>query len=126
MGTPFIQPPSGNAAQPSVTSVAAPTPGSNVGFAALGLAASITPVASGRIKVDISGMIGNSTIGDGGSVHIIYGTGTAPANGTGTPVTGEVGPVGSVKAFVASTAAGVQGFACNAVVTGLTLNTHIR
>lgn len=105
----------------STVSVAAPTAISSVGtLVMLGLAGSITPQVTGRVLVICTGVVGNTTAaGDGVSFQLSYGTGAAPANAaalTGTQV-------GSLKAFVASTTAGQQGFAASWIITGLSTPT---
>lgn len=86
----------------------------------MGLAGSITPQATTRICLTISGDILNATaIGDGASVQLRYGTGSAPANGdalTGTAVGGKV-------QYVASTTAGKSPFSLTSIITGLTATT---
>lgn len=86
----------------------------------MGLHGAITPTATGKVLMIVSGTIFNSTlIGDGAVAGLRYGTGTAPANGdalTGTAV-------GGATVYVASTTAGSGGFSLNAVVTGLVATT---
>ena len=81
----------------------------------------ITPQVTGNIMIIITGMANNITIADGASIQIRYGTGNGPANGAG--LTGTT--VGVFKNFVASTAAGQQGFACCGYATGATLGTAL-
>lgn len=124
MPYPQTQAPQGTGAQPSLTSVASPSGSGSSSFVCLGLGAAgavITPLASGRVKVDISAVGGNSVIAGTLTAQIIYGTGAAPANGAAVP--GGAVAIGSQKAFVASTAAGVQGLNFSAVVNALTLGT---
>ena len=85
----------------------------------MGLGVSITPATSGTVLVIITGMIGNSTIDDGASVQIVYGTSTAPNNGD--PATGTT--LGRLKNFVASTDYGKQGFSLAFLATSLTVGT---
>jgi hypothetical protein len=81
----------------------------------------ITPQVTGNIMIIITGMVLNSTIGDGTSIQIRYGTGNGPA-----PVAALTGTtIGVYKNFVASTAAGQQGFACCGYLTGATLGTAL-
>lgn len=110
-----------NQLQTMVTQSTASPTGTTVTSAAkmLGLGATITPVKSTRILIAITGIAINSTIGDGANFQIAYGTGGAPSNGAAATGTA----VGSVKHFVASTAAGQQGIALLWVVTGLTAGT---
>jgi len=82
-------------------------------------ATKITPTSSGKYLITVTGMIGNSTLADGASVQLRYGSGNGPANAaalTGTTV-------GVLKNMIASTAAGKQGFALTGLVTGLTVGT---
>lgn len=86
----------------------------------MGLGVKITPRSSGRILVIVTGMAGNGTIGSGCNSQVRYGTGTAPANGAA--LTGSTS--GQEKAFVASTAAGQQGFSLSTIITGLIVGTE--
>ncbi|MDP4288869.1 MAG: hypothetical protein Q8922_13145, partial [Bacteroidota bacterium] len=101
---------------------ASPTGTSNTGyFEQMGLAGSITPNASGKVFITISGTVQNSTAGDGAYVGIDYGTGTAPANGVGMAGTA----AGSQVLFTepgTGTPIPVP-FSTNAIVTGLTVGT---
>lgn len=85
----------------------------------MGLAVPITPLVTGRLRIEVTGSIANDTINDGAAVQIRYGTGTAPVNGaalTGTAV-------GKLKTFTSLVAADRHGFACLAFVSGLTVGT---
>jgi hypothetical protein len=89
----------------------------------MGLAGSITPTTSGRILIMITGTLQSSgtSIGNGAKAQLRYGTGSAPANAgalTGTSVGGFVASVNE-----STTANTQQPFACQAVVTGLTVGT---
>lgn len=106
---------------PTLTSVASPGTNATTTVKMAGLAAAITPQVTGRVFVLVTGVVANSTIGDGVNVQLAWGTGSAPANGAAA--TGTV--VGLVKHFVASTAAGQQGIALGAFITGLTNGTAI-
>lgn len=98
------------------------TPGSITSTTAplmMGLAGSITPAVGTAVFVTICGSIANSTLADGGTVQISYGTGTAPAGSaalTGTQI-------GSVQKSSAAVAANTQGFSVSAVIAGLTAGT---
>jgi hypothetical protein len=84
-----------------------------------GLAGSFTPNSGGNALVIIEGDVLNSTIGDGATLQISYGTGVAPANAatlTGTQT-------GRAVNFVAATATGKSPFAIMAYVTGLIAGT---
>jgi hypothetical protein len=84
----------------------------------MGLAGAITPTASGKVALVVSGTILNATdIADGAKVQIRYGVGAAPANGaalTGTAV-------GGLVQYVAATVAQKAPFSLNALVIGLIL-----
>ena len=89
-----------------------------------GLAASITPVASGRVLITISGTIISSagTINDGIIYQISHGTGSAPANAAALTGT-QVGAQQQYTNPVAETAADIHvPFSIQCVVTGLSLN----
>lgn len=84
----------------------------------MGLAGAITPTATGKILILISGDAQNTNGGDVSSMQIRYGTGTAPANAaalTGTTAGG------LVKA--AGIAAKGTPFSLNAIVSGLSVGT---
>ena len=87
----------------------------------LGSTVTITPNTTGRVLVICTGMMGNSgAAGDGTTIQLSQGTGSAPANNAS--VTGT--QFGSTtKAFVASTTAGFQGFALSWLITGLVIGT---
>ena len=97
-----------------------PTGTTNTTGLMMGLAGAITPSATGKVQITITGTIANATaIADGAKVQIRYGTGTAPVNTaalTGTAV-------GSLQQYIAATTAETAPFAVSAVVTGLTLST---
>jgi hypothetical protein len=87
---------------------------------AMGLAAAITPNGSGKLFVLFSGMVQNSTAaGNGATINVIYGTGTAPVNGATTWTGGQLS-IG--LNFIASTTAGKQGFCLHGIVS-LTVGT---
>ncbi|MEM3845051.1 MAG: hypothetical protein QXU98_05060 [Candidatus Parvarchaeota archaeon] len=55
----------------------------------MGLGITYTPATTGRLLVIVTGEAANNTAGDGATVQLSYGTGTAPSNGaaaTGTAV----------------------------------------
>ena len=86
----------------------------------MGLAGSITPKATGKLTIIISGNITNSTAADGGKCQIRYGTGTAPTNGA--TATGTIaGGTPSLTATVGNS--DTIPFSCQAIVTGLTVGT---
>jgi hypothetical protein len=88
----------------------------------MGLAGSITPSATGKVLIQITGSLRSYNIGStGADVQIRYGTGSAPANAaalTGTAV-------GSKEKSRPSSTSNEQTvpFSCVARVTGLTLST---
>lgn len=96
-----------------------PTGTSNTTGLMMGLAGAITPTTTGTIVIMICGDASNTTILDGCSMQIRYGTSTAPTNGaalTGTAVGGKVKSNTAV-------AAEFLPFSVHAIVTGLTLST---
>lgn len=106
---------------PTLTSVASPGTNATTTVKMAGLAAAITPEVTGRVFVLVTGIVANNTIGDGVNVQLAWGTGGAPANGAAATGT----TVGLVKHFIASTAAGQQGIALGAFISGLTNGTAI-
>ncbi len=87
----------------------------------MGLAATITPTASGNIIIVICGDTDNSGKNDGCAIQIRYGTGTAPTNGaalTGTAI-------GSKPITFDSAGGTVFPISVNAVVNGLTAGTAV-
>jgi hypothetical protein len=87
----------------------------------LGSSATITPVRTGKVFVEIVGHGANSITAGGFTFGIRYGTGTAPANGaalTGTTVA-------SLGFAVSDVATGAKAFSRAGLITGLTLNTAI-
>jgi hypothetical protein len=88
----------------------------------MGLAGVITPVRSGKVFVAISGRMNNSTVNNGCSLQIRYGTGASPANGaalTGTTIGGTAKLSGTAGAGF------FYPFSLSAVITGLILGTAI-
>lgn len=85
----------------------------------MGLAGSFTPNTSTRILVIVSGQMANTTINDGATVDLRYGTGTAPANGAA--VTGTL--KGKAQTMTSLVAAQRSGFCLTSVITGLTVGT---
>ncbi len=85
----------------------------------MGLGASITPAASGKVLLTISGTISNNTAGFSAFGQLSYGTGAAPANGaaaTGNAIGGELEVVNpGTPIFVP--------FSSTAIVTGLAVGT---
>ena len=104
-------------------------PASTTVFAMQGLAGTITPATSGRVKITISGTIiapTGITVNNGIAYQISTGTGTAPINAatlTGT----QVGPVQTYTSAVAPTAAADVHvpFSISYLVSGLTVGTPV-
>lgn len=102
-------------------------PASTSTFAMQGLAGSITPTRSGTVLVTISGTVvapTGTTVNNGISYQISYGTGTAPVNAAALTGT-QVGTVQtSTQAALVVAAADINvPFSTTAIVTGLTLGT---
>jgi collagen type I alpha len=90
---------------------------------AMGLACAYTPSFSGRCFLICAGIALNSSgPGNGTTIQLKYGTGTAPVNGA-TAGLGTRVAINATQHFVASTAAGQQGFTIVALLTGLTVST---
>ncbi len=86
-----------------------------------GLAATITPVVTGRVIFTITGYVSNDTNGDATTIKMAYGTGAAPANAaaaTGTVIT-------ATQIYTSTSANVQQGFCLRGIATGLTLNTAV-
>ena len=107
--------------QVAQTSPANPTGTANTTTGVMmGLAGAITPQATSRVKISISGDIFNATaVGDGASAQIRWGTGTAPANGAAPAGTA----VGAKVQYIAATTAQKTPFSLSAIVTGLAAGT---
>jgi hypothetical protein len=105
----------------TVHTAAAPT--STVSTTAVMMAAggTITPVLSTRAMIMISGQMANSTAGDGATVDVRYGTGTAPSNGSA--VTGTL--VGIAQSSTSVSAGQKSGFCVCVPITGLTVGTAV-
>jgi hypothetical protein len=85
----------------------------------MGAGGTITPVLSTRVIVTISGQMANATAGDGATIDIRYGTGTAPVNGAA--VIGTL--VGIAQTATSVTAAQKSGFSISYPITGLIVGT---
>lgn len=86
----------------------------------------ITPNFSGRVLLQFSGSLSNTTAGDQAQAQAWWGSGTAPANGTAT--TGTCGTtlcaaVGTIVNGLIQTGTGQVPFANGGVITGLTPGT---
>jgi hypothetical protein len=104
----------------STAQPANPTGNATATATMMGLAGSVTPKSNGNVLAIFNGTVFNPTaIGDGVTIQISYGTGSAPANAatlTGTQV-------GTVQRYIASTTAGKSPFCLVAYVTGLVAGT---
>ncbi|MEM3846417.1 MAG: hypothetical protein QXV17_09625 [Candidatus Micrarchaeaceae archaeon] len=72
-----------------VSSPANPTGTTSTTAVQMGLGVTYTTATTGRLLVIVTGEAANNTAGDGATVQLSYGTGTAPSNGaaaTGTAV----------------------------------------
>lgn len=91
------------------------------GLGAAGAPCTITPVSSGRVIFVVSGDLTNSTILDGVTYKLVFGTGAAPANAAAA--TGTV--IGATRSVAVAVAAQAQGFSIQASTTGLALATAV-
>ena len=98
---------------------AAPTGTTSTTAVMMAAGSTITPVLSTRIMITISGQMANSTAGDGATVDVRYGTGTAPSNGAA--VSGTL--VGIAQTSTSVSAGQKSGFSISYIVTGLTIST---
>ena len=87
----------------------------------LGTTITVTPKSTGRLNIYLGGLIGNTTTADGASAQLATGTGTAPANGAAA--TGTL--AGTIQTWTSLTGVLTATFACQALVTGLTLNVAV-
>jgi hypothetical protein len=94
-----------------------PTGAASTTATMMGLGGSVMPNAGGNVLILITGDILNATIGDGVTIQISHGTGTAPTNAAALTGTQD----GVAVNFIASTAAGKVPFCVMAYVTGLTV-----
>jgi hypothetical protein len=104
---------------PTVHTLAAPTGTTSTTAVMMSVGGAITPVLSTRIWVSVSGQMANSTAGDGVTIDIRYGTGTAPINGAA--VSGTL--VGIAQTSTSISALQKSGFCVAAPVAGLTVGT---
>jgi hypothetical protein len=114
-----------NVGPPNVLNYAAPNPsGGTTATTAvmmgLGYAGEFTPHFNGVVEMTISGTIANGTASSGGSVQIVYGTGSAPANAATYTGLACGAPVAVTNN--ASTAAVGFPFSIDCVATGMALN----
>jgi hypothetical protein len=87
----------------------------------MGLAGTITPTATGRVRISVCGDNKSAVIGNGVNTQLRTGTGAAPA--VGAALTGTTR--GSLAKFVASTVAGKTRSCLIYTVTGLALSTAV-
>lgn len=99
----------------STTTSASPTGTTSLTGVMMGLGAALTPGTSSQVSVLVTGQMQNTTLNDGVTVQVAYGTGSAPANGAAP--TGTL--VGSVQSFTEVVVGLSSGFAVGALVTGL-------
>lgn len=94
---------------------------STAAYVMCGLAIAFTPKYTGTIYINIQANVSNNTNGDGTSIQIMRGTGTAPVNGAATTGTSS-GLIGNAISSVANDQHCITliGFA-----TGLTIATPI-
>ena len=72
-----------------VTNPANPAGTTSTTLVQAGLGVTYTPKSTGRLLIIVTGEVNNNTADDGAQVKLVYGTGTAPANGaaaTGTAI----------------------------------------
>jgi hypothetical protein len=87
-----------------------------------GLAGGVTPAATGRLLIIVSGYLGNDTAGRGAVVQIRYGTGGAPANGAAVAGTA----LGSAQQMSYGSYGTMQvPFSVTGIATGLLLGTAV-
>ncbi len=84
-----------------------------------GYGKTFTPKSTGRVLILLITEANNNTAGDGVSLQINYGTGTAPSSGAAVTGT-QASPAASITAAAASANVTVTLFA---IVTGLTIGT---
>jgi hypothetical protein len=87
----------------------------------LGSTCKITPVYSGRVRVQFTGLYINSTAGNATGIRAQFGTGAAPANAaalTGTQFSATIAPT------TANAGAGLP-FTMSAIITGLSVGTQV-
>lgn len=87
----------------------------------IGSVSVITPMATGKINIVVSGDIDNSGAGNGAQVQIRYGTGAAPANGTA--LTGTV--LGGLVKIVNGNVTGLLGLVLTVGRNSFSLNGYI-
>jgi hypothetical protein len=98
-----------------------PTGRASATAAMMGLAGSITPQVTGRLKIEVTGSVTSGSNGGGGTIQIRYGTGTAPTNAAALTGTAAGNPV----IFDQGSANDRILFTCIGYVTGLTPGTAV-
>ena len=111
----------GSGGLPAVSTMTSATPAGTTSATAvmMGLAAALTPGASSQVLALAMGQMQNSTLNDGVTVALYYGTGTAPSNGAA--VTGTL--VGIAQSFTEAVTGLSSGFTVGGTITGLTPTT---
>ena len=104
------------------TALTTPTGTASTSGVMAGLAASITPTASGKILITVAGSMANNTVNSGGNLSIAWGTGTAPVNGAAPAGTG----VGAIAQRQGSWPVGLTvPFSVSGIITGRTIGTPV-
>lgn len=103
------------------TSPTNPTGTTSATAVMMGLAGAYTPRSSGRVLMVLSGDIKQSTSGDGATIALRYGTGTAPVNGAA--VTGTLPAGTAAQTFVAAANNQTVPFSIQALIGALTNGT---
>ena len=85
----------------------------------LGATCALTPTYSGRVKIQFTGSVSNSTTSDTTTASIRWGTGAAPANGAAATGTS----VGGINSHTSASAGYLGPLALSAIITGLTPGT---
>jgi hypothetical protein len=91
-------------------------------MAGIGGAWKFTPLQTGMLEIGVFGSMNNGTTGDGTTLKIAYGTGTAPVNGAAATGTLLGNPI-TVTFVTGEITSGVP-FSFYEYITGLTVNTQ--
>lgn len=91
------------------------------GLGAAAAPCTITPLQSGRVVFTIAGDLTNSTILDGITYILVFGTGAAPANAAAAAGTA----ISATRSVAVPVAAQSQAFSVTASTTGLTIATAV-
>lgn len=117
-GAPVCQTPATTTTSPGNPS--AVTPGTSTAQM-LGLAGAITPVASGRVWLQITGTALIASTTNGATFQCKFGTGSAPANAASSTGTS----IGNATALLAGATTAKTPFNCGGVITGAALATAL-